>query len=110
MSIRTRLILIALLATLLVSLVIGWRFVQDRDRAVSTAMQQLPALASSMANAVGERVQGTEQLFFGLARSQGLDTRDAAGGGGPAHRWRWRTTSTTCSPWCWAMPTCWWSA
>jgi signal transduction histidine kinase len=76
MSIRTRLILIALLATLLVSLVIGWRFVQDRDRAVSTAMQQLPALASSMANAVGERVQGTEQLFFGLARSQGLDTRD----------------------------------
>ncbi len=76
MSIRARLILIALLATLLVSLVIGWRFVQDRDRAVSTAMQQLPALASSMANAVGESVQGTEQLFFGLARSQGLDTRD----------------------------------
>jgi len=78
MSIRARLILVALLATLLVSLVIGWRFVQDRDRAISTAMQQLPALASSMANAVGERVQGTEQLLFGLARSQGLDTRDRA--------------------------------
>ncbi len=76
MSIRARLILMALLATLLVSLVISWRFVQDRDRAVSTAMQQLPALASSMANAVGERVQGTEQLLFGLARSPGLDTRD----------------------------------
>lgn len=76
MSIRARLILIALLATLLVSLVIGWRFVQDRDRAVSTAMQQLPALASSMADAVGDRVKGTEQLFFGLARSRGLDTHD----------------------------------
>ena len=76
MSIRARLILIALAATLLVSLVIGWRFVHDRDHAISTAMQQLPALASSMAHAVGERVQGTEQLLFGLARSQGLDTRD----------------------------------
>ena len=76
MSIRTRLLLIALMACLLAASVVVWRFVRERQAEIATATQRLPALASRVAAGIAERIHGTEQLQFGLARADELETRD----------------------------------
>ncbi len=76
MSIRSRLLLLVLVIVLLAASFIARRFVQEREREVQEVTLRLAAVASEAAGALDERIQGTEQLHYGLARSRDLDTRD----------------------------------
>jgi hypothetical protein len=78
MSIRTRLLLIALLATAFPVLLVMARFVQERDTAMANDTVRLAALAHSRAVALNEKIQGTAQLLYGLARARDLATDDRA--------------------------------
>jgi signal transduction histidine kinase/CheY-like chemotaxis protein len=76
MSIRTRLLLIALAAALVPALLAGWRFVEERDREIAAAARRLPAIAGGIATDLVEKINGAEQLHYGLARARELDTFD----------------------------------
>jgi len=76
MSLRTRLMLLVLLATLLPALWVGWQFVRDSDAEIAQAEQQLAESADNLAEDLDHRVQGTAQLHYGLARSGLLDGND----------------------------------
>ncbi|MFO1338716.1 MAG: ATP-binding protein [Burkholderiaceae bacterium] len=78
MSIRARLLLIALIATLVPALLAAQRFLQDRDTALALNGRRLSAMAQTLVDTLRDRVQGTAQLQFGLARARDLDTRDRA--------------------------------
>jgi len=76
MSIRTRLLLLSLLVALLAASFVSRRFVQERDREITGATSRLAAMAAGVTEGLGERIQGTKQLHFGLARAHDLNTRD----------------------------------
>jgi signal transduction histidine kinase len=76
MSIRTRLLLLVLCATLIPVFLIGIRFVIDRDEAIRLATVDLTIEANAAAAALNERIPGTAQLEYGLARARDLDTTD----------------------------------
>ncbi len=76
MNIRTRLMLLVLLATLLPAALIGLRFIQDRAENVEMAKQHLEGAANSLAVRIASSIQGTTQLHNGLARAKDLDTND----------------------------------
>ncbi|HRE27176.1 MAG TPA: PDC sensor domain-containing protein, partial [Anaerolineales bacterium] len=76
MSIRTRLLVLVALATLVPGLLIGIRFIQDRASAVALATTSLADAARAIAADIEEKVQGTAQLHYGLARARDLETRD----------------------------------
>lgn len=72
MSIRSRLLLLTLLATLLPVLLGAARFLQMRQASIEEDTQQLAALVQQQAGLLNERVQGTTQLLYGLARAGDL--------------------------------------
>ena len=76
MNIRTRLMFLVLLATLLPAALIGLRFIQDRAENVEMAKQHLEGAANSLAVRIASSIQGTTQLHHGLARAKDLDTND----------------------------------
>jgi signal transduction histidine kinase/CheY-like chemotaxis protein len=76
MSIRARLLLIALLAILVPALLELLRFVDEREAIVSRDTQRLLQFAQGWADDLHQRVQGTAQLHFGLARAADLGTDD----------------------------------
>jgi signal transduction histidine kinase/ActR/RegA family two-component response regulator len=78
MSIRTRLLLLALLATLLPALLVLARFLHERGRAIEADTATLAVVAQRRAEAVAERIRGTAQLHYGLARANDLLTDDRA--------------------------------
>jgi len=78
MSIRARLLLLAVVVTLLAALFVAMRFVEERGLGIASVSQQLPVVAESISDALVEKVQGTEQLHFGLSRARDLDTSDRA--------------------------------
>ncbi|GAP36483.1 ATP-binding protein [Piscinibacter sakaiensis] len=78
MSIRARLLLMALLASVLPALLVLARFVQDREAAVEADTRRLARAAQVNAESLRDRIQGTAQLHFGLARAADLDTGDRA--------------------------------
>ena len=78
MSIRTRLLLLTLLATLLPALLVLARFLSDRERAIEADTGTLALFAQRRAEAVAEKIQGTAQLHYGLARARDLFTDDRA--------------------------------
>jgi signal transduction histidine kinase len=78
MSIRSRLLLLVLLATLLPALLVAARFFIDREAQIDSAVGSLSALANDFAEALGEKIRGTVQLSYGLARARDLDTTDRA--------------------------------
>ncbi|TCH98778.1 response regulator [Roseococcus sp. SYP-B2431] len=78
MSIRTRLLLLVLCAALIPIFLIGVRFVSDRDKAIRLATTGLTVEAKAAAAALNERIRGTAQLEYGLARARDLDTTDRA--------------------------------
>ncbi len=78
MSLRARLLLILLLATLLPTALVGWRFIQERQRDLADARRTLAASARHIGEELDARVQGTAQLHYGLARARDLDTTDRA--------------------------------
>ena len=76
MSIRTRLLLLALLVTLLAASFVSRRIVLERDRDIAAGARALTAMAAEVSDTLGDGIQGTELLHFGLARARDLDTRD----------------------------------
>jgi signal transduction histidine kinase len=78
MSIRTRLLLLTLLATLLPALLVLARFLHDRERAIEADTGTLALFAQRRAEAIAEKIQGTAQLHYGLARARDLFTDDRA--------------------------------
>ena len=73
MSLRTRLLLLVALATLVPTILLGIRFTQDRAKEIDSALITLAVRAGNIANDLDEKVQGTAQLHFGLGRALNLD-------------------------------------
>jgi C4-dicarboxylate-specific signal transduction histidine kinase len=76
MSIRTRLLVLVALATLVPGILIGIRFIAERSAAIDVAIADLSTAARAIAEDIDEKIQGTAQLHYGLARARDLDTRD----------------------------------
>ncbi len=72
MSIRSRLLLIALLASILPALLGLVRFLQARDLKIQDDTAYLTRIAERQAQKIAERIQGTAQLLYGLARANEL--------------------------------------
>ncbi len=80
MSIRSRLLLLALLATMLPAALELSRFLDARQDTIEQDTARLAQMADQQAQTLAERIQGTTQLLYGLARTDELtrgDNRDA---------------------------------
>ncbi|WP_303977895.1 ATP-binding protein [Dongia mobilis] len=78
MSIRARLLILVLLATLVPGLLIGLRFLQDRTAGIRQAEAELRTMATTLTHDLDEKIKGTNQLLYGLARARDLETEDRA--------------------------------
>jgi len=78
LSIRARLLLMALLATLLPALLALLRFQDDRRAQVAADAQRLSGLAQAHVEELRQRILATTQLQFGLARASDLVQPDRA--------------------------------
>ncbi len=78
MSIRARLLLLILFATLTPALVGGLKFVAHRDAEIAAAQRDLAAAAERIAQVLRDTVRATEQLHYGLSRARDLDTPNRA--------------------------------
>jgi len=78
MSIRARLLLLALLAISLPAAFGGLRFYYDRERNITEAVAALSIEADDIAATLDERILGTAQLHYGLARARDLESADRA--------------------------------
>ena len=67
---------LALLLTVLPALWQVGRFLQERQSTIAADSARLQLIAQRQAEAIDERIQGTTQLLFGLARARDLDTAD----------------------------------
>jgi diguanylate cyclase (GGDEF)-like protein len=78
MSLRARILLLVLLATLTPTLVVGLREVNRHDSEIDKAGHNLGALAKYAAAGLDDKVKGTVQLLHGLSRAPDLETPDKA--------------------------------
>jgi signal transduction histidine kinase len=78
MSIRSRLLLLTFLLTALPALWQVLRFVQERDRIIAGDTALLQQVAQRRADLIADKVQGTTQLLYGLARARDLESDDRA--------------------------------
>ncbi|MBR0827118.1 response regulator [Bradyrhizobium manausense] len=78
MSLRTRLLILVIAAMLVPAILVGLRFAQNRTSEINAALANLAATANDIASDLDEKIQGTAQLHYGLARARDLDTRDKA--------------------------------
>ncbi|OGA04696.1 MAG: hypothetical protein A2W68_00100 [Betaproteobacteria bacterium RIFCSPLOWO2_02_64_14] len=78
MSIRARLLLLILFATLIPALVGGMQFLERRDAEIAAAQRDLAATAQRVARVLRDTVRATAQLHYGLSRARDLDTQDKA--------------------------------
>ena len=78
MSLRTRLLILVIAAMLVPAILVGLRFVQNRTSEIDAALSNLSATANDILGDLDEKIQGTAQLHYGLARARDLDTRDKA--------------------------------
>ncbi|MCJ9700489.1 MULTISPECIES: ATP-binding protein [unclassified Bradyrhizobium] len=78
MSLRTRLLILVIAAMLVPASLVGLRFAQNRSSDINAALANLAASADDIASDLDEKIQGTAQLHYGLARARDLDTRDKA--------------------------------
>jgi len=78
LSIRTRLLLLILFATLIPALIAGVQFLQRRDAEIAAAHNDLVATARRVAQVLRDTVRATAQLHYGLSRARDLDTQDKA--------------------------------
>ena len=76
MSLRTRLLILVIAAMLVPAILVGLRFVQNRTSEISAALVNLSATANDISSDLNDKIQGTAQLHYGLARARDLDTRD----------------------------------
>jgi len=78
MSLRTRLLILVIVAMLVPAILVGLRFVQNRASEIDAALANLSATADNISDDLDEKIQGAAQLHYGLARARDLDTRDKA--------------------------------
>src|SRR4029450_7238888 len=78
MSLRTRLLILVIAAMLVPAILVGLRFVQNRTSEINAALANLSATANDLSIDLDEKIQGTAQLHYGLARARDLDTSDKA--------------------------------
>ena len=76
MSLRTRLLILVIAAMLVPAILVGLRFVQNCTSEISAALVNLSATANDISSDLNDKIQGTAQLHYGLARARDLDTRD----------------------------------
>jgi len=76
MSLRTRILLLVLLATLVPAALLGLYLVENRREQIARAEESLSALATHAAGSLRDRVSGTVQLLHGLSRAPDLETAD----------------------------------
>ena len=74
MSLRTRLLILVIAAMLVPAILVGLRFVQNRTSEINAALANLSATADDISSDLDEKIQGTAQLHYGLARARDLDT------------------------------------
>ncbi len=60
------------------AILVGLRFFQNRTSEIEATFVNLSAIANDIANDLDQKIQGTTQLHYGLARARDLDTRDKA--------------------------------
>jgi len=78
LSIRARLLLLILFATLIPALVGGMQFLERRDAEIAAAQRDLAAAAQRVGRVLRDTIRATAQLHHGLSRAQDLDTQDKA--------------------------------
>jgi signal transduction histidine kinase/CheY-like chemotaxis protein len=78
MSLRTRLLILVIAAMLVPAILVGLRFGQNRTSEIKAALANLSATADDISKDLDEKIQGTAQLHYGLARARDLDTSDKA--------------------------------
>ena len=76
MSLRLRILLLVLVASLLPLLLMVWLLLQHRAANLDQAQEQLRAEASNLAGDLDDKIAGTSQLLFGLGRVPVLDSLD----------------------------------
>ena len=79
MSLRTRLLILVIAAMLVPAILVGLRFVQNRTSDINAALANLSATANDISGDLDEKIQGTAQLHYGLARARDLDTTRQGG-------------------------------
>jgi signal transduction histidine kinase len=79
MSLRTRILLLVLLVTLVPALIRAYLLYGDRERAIDEAQEKLQVAAERVAEEFHDVVRSTAQLEYGLSRARDLDTADRAG-------------------------------
>jgi signal transduction histidine kinase len=75
-SIRARLLLLILFATLIPALASVFHFIERRDAEVAEAAHRLSAEAGRVALELKDMVRGTAQLHYGLSRARDFDKPD----------------------------------
>jgi signal transduction histidine kinase len=78
MSLRTRLLILVIAAMLVPAILMGLRFAQNRANVINAALANLSVTADDISRDLDEKIQGTAQLHYGLARARDLDTSDKA--------------------------------
>jgi diguanylate cyclase (GGDEF)-like protein len=78
MSLRARILLLVLLATLAPAVVVGFIQFGHRNSDIEDAKRSLGALAKYAAENLDDKVKGTVQLLHGLSRAPDIDTTDKA--------------------------------
>jgi signal transduction histidine kinase len=76
MSIRSRLLILVTLATLVPALLVGLRFFEDRAAGIDEAGENLTEVANLVTRDLDAKIKGTAQLLYGLARARDVDTDD----------------------------------
>ena len=78
MSLRTRLLILVIAAMLVPAILVGLRFVQNRTSEITPRWPICRRPPDDISSDLDEKIQGTAQLHYGLARARDLDTRDKA--------------------------------
>ena len=78
MSLRTRLLILVIAAMLVPAILVGLRFIQNRTQRNRRRAGQPVGNGQRYSGDLDEKIQGTAQLHYGLARARDLDTNDKA--------------------------------
>ncbi len=78
MSLRTRILLLVLLATLLPAAIRTYILAGEREADITRAREQLQTAGRLIAEDLQDAVRSTAQLEYGLSRARDLDTADRA--------------------------------
>jgi signal transduction histidine kinase len=78
MNLRSRLLILVIVAMLVPAVLVGLRFVQYRTSEINSALANLTETANDILGDLDEKIQGTAQLHYGLSRARDLDTSNKA--------------------------------